>query len=203
MSTRLHGRASWRFPSQESLALKGNARKGSHCGPLGNGLVRPVSPAVVFFTSRNSTVRTSMGHRTRERCSKFHYTPSGADRVLGNQQSTGASHESRTRLRDARHCFTHTDRLQLSVWLQTSRAGSPPYDGPQGQCQPPGGCSLPGRGTPHTSKARRQFVRVGRHSADLNALTRSTKARGEVAQAVRACIFRLSRRATLFQQGAA
>jgi hypothetical protein len=33
------------------------------------------------------------------------YTQAGADRVPDRRQSTGASHESRTRLRDARHCI--------------------------------------------------------------------------------------------------
>jgi len=127
-------------------------------GPMHGGFVRPpapltagigvcfrcgkawhecwCSPQSVFFYPTQIRVGCISGWRLNAaRCSKFlRYTPSGADRVLGNQQSTGASHESRTRLRDARHCMFPTNGCSAR-WEMTSRAGSPPYDGPQGQKQ--------------------------------------------------------------------
>jgi hypothetical protein len=125
---------------------------------------------IVFFcpTQSHAGCKARARQRSGNVSSSNEYTPSGADRVLGTQQSTGASHESRTRLRDARHCTLPTNRCSAR-WEVTPRAGSPPYDGPQGQSQPPAWCSGPGCG-----RLQQQNSRVG--DAAARAVSRQTGA---------------------------
>lgn len=84
------------------------------------------------------------------------YTQAGADRVLDDQQSTGTSHQSRTRLRDARHCFNAHRSLDVAARLCTQVR--PPTPARKGNANPAARCSAGGRGSSNNLQQGREAV---------------------------------------------